>query len=143
MMLLGKFLLTFTLIAVTMGPLGADLNETHIFNPNWEPHARFHNAVGLFQAAGLTILGLWLLWKKSLEFKTNLFVAMMIPVLAWGSFFPALLIPGAGAEDVAGTLPRVLGLPLNLFVALLFVVMSVSGYLLCLKAYNEENTPSS
>ena len=122
-----------------MGPLSADLNETHIFNPHWEPHARFHNAVGLFQAIGLTILGLWLLWKKSSDFKTNIFTAMMIPVLSWGSFFLAILIPGAGAEDVVGSLPRVIGMPLNLFVALMFSLLSLIGYFLALSGYNKEH----
>lgn len=51
-------------------------------------------------------MGLWLLWRKTSEFATHAFLAMLIPVLSWGSFFLALLIPGRGVEDVAGELPR-------------------------------------
>lgn len=55
---------------------------------------------------------------------------MLLPVLAWGSFFPALLIPGTGVEDVPGELRRVAGLPLNLFVALMFALVSVLAWLM-------------
>ena len=136
-MLLGKLLLTFTIVSVAMGPLTADLNNTHIFNPDWPPHARFHNAVGLFSSIGFALLGLWLLWKKTTEFRTNLLAATAIPIFLWSTFFLALLIPGTAVEDHLGTLPVILGLPLNLLVALMFTILSITGYILCNNAHEK------
>ncbi len=53
---------------------------------------------------------------------------MLIPVVSWMAFYPALLIEGTAVEDVPGELPQVLGLPLNLFVALMFSLVSIAGW---------------
>jgi len=124
----GRLLLSVAIISVAMAPLTADLNESHIFNDAWPPHARFHTTVLLFLSAGPSLIALWLLWRKTSEFRTHVFVAMLVPVLSWGSFFLALLVPGTAAEDVPGELPSVVGLPVNLFVALVFVLLSVTAW---------------
>ena len=49
-------------------------------------------------------------------------------IVCVGSLFPAALIPGAALEDHPGSLPRVLGMPLNLFVAGLTILVTVLGY---------------
>lgn len=141
--IVGRLLISVAVISVATAPLAADLNETHIFNDAWPPHARFHNAVIVFSSAGLALIGLWLLWRKTSEFRTHVFLAMLIPVVSWGSFFPALLIPGTGVEDVPGELPRVLGMALNLFVALMFVVLSLVGWLLSLTAHRPQDAPQT
>jgi uncharacterized membrane protein YidH (DUF202 family) len=134
----GRLLLSLAVISVGMAPITADLNETHIFNDDWPPHARFHTAVLLFISAGLSVIGLWLLWRKTSELRTHLFLAMLIPVLAWGSFFLALLIPGTAVEDVPGDLPRVVGLPLNLFVGLVIMLLSVLACSLSVSSNNAQ-----
>jgi len=138
--LLGRLLLSLAIISVAMAPLTADLNETHIFNEEWPPHARFHTAVLMFLSIGLSLIGLWLLWRKTSEFRTHVFLAMLIPVLSWGSFFLALLLPDTGAEDVPGELARVAGLPVNLFVAAVFVVLSVVAWWLSVSAQHNSDS---
>ncbi len=54
-------------------------------------------------------------------------------ILAWGPFFLAALVPGAGVEDHPHDLTRVVGLPLNLFVAGIFCPIAVAGWALCLR----------
>lgn len=136
----GRLLLSVAIISVAIAPLTADLNETHIFNDDWTPHARFHTAVLLFVSAGLSLIGLWLLWRRTAELRTHMFLAMLMPVLSWGSFFPALLLPETGAEDTPGELPRVAGMPVNLFVALMFVMLSVGGWWM---SVSSQRTPDS
>ncbi|MAU59569.1 MAG: hypothetical protein CMI62_02435 [Parvibaculum sp.] len=41
-----------------------EVNETHLFNPDWPPHARFHDAWQLLTNAGLAALCLWLVWAR-------------------------------------------------------------------------------
>src|SRR5258708_13469847 len=41
-----------------------DWNETHVFNPNWPPHAKFHNAQTLMLGPLSGALSLWQLWHK-------------------------------------------------------------------------------
>jgi len=138
--LVGRLLLSVTLISVAMAPLTADLNESHIFNGDWPPHARFHTAVLMFLSIGLSLIGLWLLWRRTSEFRAHVFLAMLIPVLSWGSFFLALLLPGTGAEDVPGELPRFVGLPVNLFVAAVFMAVSLLAWWL---SVSSQGAPTS
>ena len=40
---IGKGLLTIVALITGIVPYVADWNETHIYNPKWPPHAKFHN----------------------------------------------------------------------------------------------------
>jgi hypothetical protein len=133
-MLVGRLLITLSLIAAIIGSLVADWNDTHVFNPEWSPHARFHVIVEMGMTTGFYLIGLRLLWRKSSDFRAHLFVATAAPVLACATFFLAMLVPGAGVEDHPGTLPRIFGLPFNIFLVLCFSGIAVIGYILCLRA---------
>jgi hypothetical protein len=39
----GKVLSSLVAAETAVGPYLADWNETHIYNPAWPPHAKFHN----------------------------------------------------------------------------------------------------
>ncbi len=132
-MLLGRLLITFSLIATIVGPIRADCNRTHIFNPEWPPHARFHAIAGLCMTTGFSLIGLWLLW-AGLSCFPRFLVSAAIPVISWGSFFLAAITPGAGVEDHPGSISRIFGLPINLFVALIFSAIAIAGYILCVSA---------
>ncbi len=59
----GKVLISLTAAGTTVGPYIFDWNETHIFNPKWPPHAKFHNAQTMSMGVGLSLAALYHLWK--------------------------------------------------------------------------------
>ena len=109
---IGRLLLSAVAMFAAVGPFAADWNATHLFNPNWPPHARFHN--GQTMAAGLLLAtpALFFLWRRGGERRTNDLAA----VLFAGSYFAhqaaALAFPGVAWTDPEFLRP---GQALNLF----------------------------
>ncbi len=109
----------------------ADLNRSHVFNPGWPPHARFHSMAGWGSIAGSQLLALWLLWRPGQgtdEGETAIKIAAVLPAIAWAPFFLALATPGTAVEDEPGHLARVAGVPANLVPATLIPFISALGY---------------
>jgi hypothetical protein len=132
-MRVSRIVLSGAAIGTILGTGRADLNGTHVFNPKWPPHARFHSAAGWGTVAGSQLLALWLLWRpgqrageRDLAVKT----AALLPTISWAPFFLALSTPGTAVEDQPGHLPRVAGVPLNLVPATLIPAISALGYAL-------------
>jgi hypothetical protein len=129
----SQLFLTVPAVSTIVGPMGADLNATHAFNPAWTPHARFHNIVGVGNNVASGMLALWLLWRPpagSRERDIAVKVATLLPALAWLPFFAAAAVPGAAPEDDPGSLPRIAGIPINLAIAGFFPSLSAVGYFL-------------
>lgn len=57
-------------------------------------------------------------------------MAAAVPILAWGSFFIAIIVPGAAVEDHPETLARIVGIPLNVIAAAIFSLLAALGYVL-------------
>lgn len=132
-MRISRLILSGTAIGTIIGTGRADLNATHVFNPAWPPHARFHNATGWGTITGTQLLALWLLWRPRQQARDHdaaVTTAALLTAIAWAPFFPALALSGAGVEDEPGHLPRIAGVPLNLVPAALIPAGSALGYLL-------------
>lgn len=130
-----RLLLTITALLTLLIPSVADLNATHLTNPLWPAHARFHFGIQYFATMSLNLLSLFLLWGRYPERGTQLAVlgAAMGPLLFWGMFFPSLLLPGADTWPDGVTPPS--GFPAffrtvhpNLILALLITL--TNGYAL-------------
>lgn len=126
----GRLLLTVADIATVLAPLLADWNPSHVFNEQWPSHARFHGAVGLGTPVALGSFALWHLWRSSDERPLARAVAAAVPISYWGSFFPALLIPGTGVDDPAHPVGRIAGVPANVFWAAVTTASAFGGWVL-------------
>src|SRR5215469_12048034 len=128
----GRLLVTAAILGT--GPVfaWADLSRSHVFNLRWTPHARFHDASAVVTVLGWSIASLWLLWRPGTRDQRNLAlkIAALHPVLSYAPFFVAETLPGAEAEDEPGEIPRVAGVPANLFGAGIMSGLSALGYLL-------------
>ncbi|MDP6437042.1 MAG: hypothetical protein QGG46_07400 [Gammaproteobacteria bacterium] len=54
--------MTVLWILVAVGPIAADFNATHLFNPDWPPHARFHMMTVFTSAVAIALFGLYTCW---------------------------------------------------------------------------------
>jgi hypothetical protein len=132
---LGRGLLTVANLITMVAPVAADWNQSHIFNPRWPSHARFHGVTALAMTSTLAGLNLWSLWSGSTDRHTSRLFAAAVPVGYWAPFLLAPLVPGTGADDPPHPVPRVAGVPTNLLGAAATSLTAVAGWLL------EQRTP--
>lgn len=93
------YLLTLIAIFTILIQSYMDLNNTHMTNPLWAPHARFHWSIQYFSSMTLNIISLYLLWGnyEGARSRLSFVFAVLGPLLFWGMFFPSLLMPDASA----------------------------------------------
>lgn len=88
------------------GPFLYTWNASHIHNPAWSPHAKFHNAHTMSLGVGLaaaTVLQLWRPAENAPQARTALDGAAVTAVMFWATQATSLLFPGARAVDPPGT----------------------------------------
>lgn len=125
---IGRVLLSTVVVSTTAVSGIVDWNESHVFNPEWVAHARFHDVMLLVTLTGIMLVSLWLIWRDSLEPGVGIRVATLLQVFFWGSFYIAVWIPGASpAAFVNESPPQVAGLSLypNMVVAVICIVLAI------------------
>jgi hypothetical protein len=84
-----KSIITFSIFLYAIVVPFLELNNTHVFNPDWTPHVRIHEVWQLFTNTGIGVLCLWLVWVKK-ETKLTAILSMLIT----GGFLLAFLLKG-------------------------------------------------
>ncbi|CAG8974176.1 hypothetical protein HYALB_00011784 [Hymenoscyphus albidus] len=59
----GRLLFTLIALFTITGPYIADWNTTHVYNPSWPPHAKFHNGQTMSMGLYLGLAMLYYLYK--------------------------------------------------------------------------------
>jgi hypothetical protein len=128
----GRFILAGAAVATAAIQVVADFNATHVFNPEWLPHARFHGIVGITAVTCWSITAIWLLWRPGSPRERDLGarIAALTSAFSWAPFFLAVALPGAGFEDTPGAVPRLVGIPGNMLSAALLTLVAAAGYAL-------------
>lgn len=105
---IGRSLVALVGITTTVGGYIADWNETHVYNPRWPPHAKFHNGQTMSMGAVLGLTTLYYLYGPpssssvagSQQQKLSaLYTASWIASLYWITQLSALFYPGSLAID--------------------------------------------
>ena len=76
----GQLLIALATTLTAVVPIRTDWNATHVFNPQWSPHARFHTVTSIGMAVALSPVALWLLWRRSPDQDAAVTVAAAIPI---------------------------------------------------------------
>ncbi|BFN28172.1 hypothetical protein PSCT_04341 [Pseudomonas sp. SCT] len=63
--MLAKLIITFGALLYGLGVPLLEINQTHVFNPQWEPHMRLHEVWQLATNSALALLALWLAWARN------------------------------------------------------------------------------
>lgn len=107
----GRIIISFIALVTVISPYVADWNVTHIYNPEWTPHAKFHNAQTMVLGTFLGLLSLYCLWiRKGVPERQLLYEAVVLASLYWLSQFPAILFPGTKLIDNNGIkFPKIIG----------------------------------
>jgi hypothetical protein len=107
-----RILVSFVAVVTMVSPYIADWNATHIYNPTWPPHAKFHNAQTMLLGLALGACALFTVWRRAGDSRLHLRFAALFGALYWitqlGSIaFPgtAYVDPGAGAGLLFGLIP--------------------------------------
>lgn len=98
----GKIVLSLVALFTSTGCYLADWSETHVFNPRWPPHAKFHNGQTMSMGLLLGLSTAYFTWRRkpTLELqKADIFVAGLLGSLYWITGLSGGLYPGTLFTD--------------------------------------------
>ena len=102
-----KSIITFSVILYAIVVPFLEINDSHVFNPDWTPHVRIHEVWQLITNSAIGILCLWLVWvKRETQFST------ILSLLITGGFLLAYILQdlyGGSMEYLDGSEKTVLG----------------------------------
>ena len=93
-LIIARCLFTINAIGIAVGGIIADWNETHIFNPLWPPHAKFHNGQTLAFGVLLAAATLFFAWRRSGDRRTNILAAAITGGVTLWAQAAAYALPG-------------------------------------------------
>jgi hypothetical protein len=91
---LAYWFVTFVAVVTSFLAYVFDWNETHVFNPRWPPHAKFHNAQTLLLGSLLGLSSLLFLWRFH-----SVNAAIITASLYWVSQLGSIAFPGTALID--------------------------------------------
>jgi len=101
---IGLILLSIQPITIAFGAFFFDFNETHVFNPTWSGHARFHNGQTMSMSVYLGLACLFFTWRTpsrpnlALK-KESLLAAVVVGTCYTLTGLSATLYPGTLCVD--------------------------------------------
>jgi hypothetical protein len=122
----ARILITIGVLVYALAVPLLELNDTHVFNPEWSPHARLHEIWQLATNSMIGLLALWLAWGKG-----SVRIPAVLGLLVMGGFLVAYAsreLYGGSMVLSAGSVERTLfGLNLGVIGAVIVVVTAVAA----------------
>jgi hypothetical protein len=119
-----RILVSVVALVTMVGPYLADWNATHIYNPTWPPHAKFHNAQTMLLGLALGTCALSVVWRRAGDERTQLHVAALFAALYWITQLASIAFPGTAYVDPerAGT-GLLLGIPGQVVISVVLLTL--------------------
>ncbi len=95
----ARVLLSLAALFTGVGGVVADWNATHLFNPHWPPHAKFHNGQTMAMGVVLGLSTLLFTWRRAGDARTNLLAAVLFAGTYWWTQAAANFFPGVAWID--------------------------------------------
>ena len=133
--LIGRILMTLATLMYGLIPPFVDLTETHVFHPDWTPHARMHMVWLLGTNTSIAMVALYFLWLHQSSLILRVRLAGVLGLCVYGSFMlSAFTSPlyGGSMGDEAGV-PLVMGLDANIFGFSIALTLLLTGWFLIRK----------
>ncbi len=125
----AKVILTIATLVYGIGPLVADMNPTHVFHPDWTPHARFHMVWLLTITSFISLVGLWLIWRRAQPIFAGI-LGLGVVGGFWISVVSREIYHGA-LNDPGGIENTILGFNENAFSIAIVTTLLLVGIALC------------
>jgi len=122
---MSKILTTIALIGGGVMPLFVDISVYHLLNPDWDSHARLHEAWRLSTNFCIFGLAIYLLWAKQKEILS----AILSICIHFGFVIAAIFMPLYGGTAVGTGIiePYILGIPFNVvFFTSMFTIQLIA-----------------
>ena len=121
-----KFSITFSVILYALVVPFLEINDSHVFNPDWTPHVRIHEVWQLITNSSIGILCLWLVWVKK-ETKISIVLSLIIT----GGFLLAYILQdfyGGSMEYLDGSEKTLLGVNIGVLgFGIAFILLLVTA----------------
>jgi len=123
--MIKKIAITFSVILYAIIVPFLDINETHVWNPDWTPHARIHEVWQLITNSSIGILCLWLVW-----YKKEIQLSFLLSIIIMGGFLLAFFLKdgyGGSMKYLDGSEKTILGINIGVLgfgIAFLFLILS-------------------
>ena len=123
--MIKKIAITFSVLLYVIVVPFLDINETHVWNPDWTPHARIHEVWQLITNSSIGILCLWLVW-----YKKEIQLSFLLSIVVMGGFLLAFFLKdgyGGSMKYLDGSEKTILGINIGVLgfgIAFLFLILS-------------------
>ena len=137
--MIAKLMVTVGIVFYAVVVPILEINDTHVFNQAWEPHARLHETWQLFTNTAIGAYSVWLVWGRD-----NLRLASLLTLFVTGGFLMAYwLRDGYGGSMVLtdGSEKMILGVNLGLFAYTLAILLA--GLAVALERRGPDRSPEA
>jgi hypothetical protein len=132
MPLISRVLFCFVSVYLVIGAHIADYSRTHLLDPRWPPHAKFHDGQTLMFSIFLAALTIFFAVTQTRDRRVTLIATTSLAALYWVTQALAILYPGTAFVDPEFDSPRayLLGLPAQATIDMIALsIICIAAYL--------------